>query len=90
LSRKLPRRQKLSRVKVQIDDELDFDLEDGDMILHIKHNGEIGKVCMPDMNADVQNSIGYHKMLQVLDILKPGTKEEFIKYHDKQRKGTVH
>ena len=88
--KKQPRRQKLSRVKVEIDDELDFDLEDGDMILHIKHNGEIGKVCMPEMNADVKNSIGYHKMLQVLEILKPGTKDEFIKYHETKRKGTVH
>ena len=57
----------MSRVKVEIDDELDFDIEDGDMILHIKHDGDIGKVCMPEMNADVKNSIGYHKMLQVLE-----------------------
>jgi hypothetical protein len=90
LYKKQPRRQKLSRVKVEIDDELDFDLDDGDMIIHIKHDGEIGKVCMPDMNADVKNSQGYAKMLQCLEILKPGTKEEFIKYHEKQRKGTVH
>ena len=87
---RLQRRQKLSRVKVEIDDELDFDIEDGDMILHIKHDGDIGKVCMPEMNADVKNSIGYHKMLQVLEILKPGTKEEFVKYHEKTRKGTMH
>ena len=45
---------------------------------------------MPDMNPKVAVSVGYHKMLQVLEILKPGTKEEFIKYHEKQRKGTVH
>ncbi len=80
----------MSRVKVEIDDELDFDLEDGDMILHIKHDGEIGKVCMPDMSPSVKESVGYHKMLQVLEILKPGTKEEFVKYHEKIRKGTVH
>ena len=59
----------MSRVKIDIDDELDFDLEDGDMIIHIKHNGDIGKVCMPDMNAKVKESVGYHKMLQVLEIL---------------------
>ena len=59
----------MSRVKVEIDDDLDFDLEDGDMILHIKHNGDIGKVCMPDMNPKVKNSVGYNKMLQVLEIL---------------------
>jgi hypothetical protein len=90
LFRKQPRRPKLSRTKLEIDHELDFDLEDGDMILHIKHNGDIGKVCMPDMNPEVQQSVGYHKMLQVLEILKPGTREEFEKYHDNIRKGTVH
>ena len=80
----------MSKVKVEIDEELDFDLEEGDMIIHIKHDGDIGKVCMPDMNPKVKNSIGYHKMLQVLEILKPGTREEFIKYHDKQLKGSIH
>tara|TARA_B100000287_G_scaffold268752_1_gene252826 strand:+ start:1847 stop:2089 length:243 start_codon:yes stop_codon:yes gene_type:complete len=80
----------LSRVKIDIDDELDFDLEDGDMIIHIKHNGDIGKVCMPDMNAKVKESVGYHKMLQVLEILKPGTKNEFIRYHDEKVKKRLH
>ena len=56
------------------------------MIIHIKHNGDIGKVCMPDMNPKVAESVGYHKMLQVLEILKPGTREEFIKYHENKRK----
>ena len=74
----------MSRVKIDIDDELDFDLEEGDMILHIKHTGEIGKVCMPDMNLKVKESIGYHKMLQCLEILKPGTRKEFIKYQEKK------
>jgi len=80
----------LSRVRIDIDDELDFDLEDGDIIIHIKHDGEIGKVCMPDMNSTVQNSEGYKKMLQCLEILKPGTKEEFIKYRESKRKGSIH
>ncbi len=80
----------MSRVKIDIDDELDFDLEEGDMIVHIKHNGDIGKVCMPDMNSKVAQSEGYNKLLKVLEILKPGTKEEFIKYHENKRKGTVH
>ena len=52
----------MSRVKLEIDDELDFDLEDGDMIIHIKHDGEIGKVCMPDMDYKVKESLGYKKM----------------------------
>ena len=80
----------MSRVKLEIDDELDFDLEDGDMIIHIKHDGEIGKVCMPDMDYKVKESLGYKKMLECLDILKPGTREEFIKYNEAKRKGTMH
>ncbi len=88
--KKQPRRQKLSRIKIDIDDQLDFDLEEGDMVIHIKHDGDIGKVCMPEMNSKVQNSVGYSKMLKVLDVLKPGTGEEFVKYHEKQRKGTMH
>ncbi len=90
LYKKLQRRPRLSRVKIDIDDELDFDLEDGDMILHIKHDGHIGKICMPDMSPKVQQSVGYHKMLQCLEFLKPGTRDEFIKYHEKKIKGTVH
>ncbi len=84
--KKQPRRQKLSRVKIEVDNELDFDLEEGDMIIHIKHDGEIGKVCMPDMNQKVKESIGYHKMLQCLEFLKPGTRNEFIKYQQQKSK----
>ena len=80
----------MSRVKIDIDDELDFDIEEGDIIIHIKHDGDTGKVCMPEMNTKVQNSEGYDKMLQCLEILKPGTKNQFIKYHENKRKGTVH
>ena len=80
----------MSRVKIDIDDELDFDIEEGDIIIHIKHDGDIGKVCMPEMKTKVQNSEGYDKMLKCLEILKPGTKNQFIKYHENKRKGTVH
>ena len=80
----------MSRVKIEIDEDSEFDLEDGDMIIHIKYDGDIGKICMPDMNPKVKNSTGYKKMLEVLDLLKPGTKNEFIKYHERQRKGSVH
>ena len=80
----------MSRIKIDIDEELDFDIEEGDIIIHIKHDGDIGKVCMPEMNTKVQNSEGYDKMLKCLEILKPGTKNQFIKYHENKRKGTVH
>ena len=42
------------------------------------------------MNPKVKNSVGYNKMLKVLEILKPGTKEEFIKWNEKQLKGSIH
>ena len=59
------------KVKIEIDGELDFDIEEGDMIIHIKHNGDIGKICMPEMNHKVQISKGYHKMLECLEVLQP-------------------
>ena len=43
-----------------------------------------------ELYRDVKNSLGYHKMLHVLEILKPGTRDEFEKYNDKVRKCTVH
>ena len=79
----------MSKIKIDIDDELDFDLEEGDMIIHIKHNGDIGKVCMPDMNTKVKESIGYKKLLECLEVLKPGTRKEFLNYHDEQIKRTL-
>ena len=45
---------------------------------------------MPDMDYKVKESLGYKKMLECLDILKPGTSEEFIKYNEAKRKGTMH
>ena len=80
----------MSKVKIEIDEELDFDIEEGDMLIHIKHNGTIGKICMPEMNHKVQTSRGYQKMLECLEVLKPGTKEQFDKHHESKRKGTMH
>ena len=80
----------MSKIKIEIDTELDFDIEEGDMLIHIKHNGEIGKVCMPEMNHKVQTSGGYQKMLECLEVLKPGTKKQFDEYHESKRKGTMH
>ena len=45
---------------------------------------------MPEMNHKVQMSGGYQKMLECLEILKPGTKEQFDKHHESKRKGTMH
>ncbi len=78
------------KIKIEIDGELEFDIQEGDMIVHIKHNGEVGKICMPEMNHKVQVSKGYHKMLDCLEVLQPGTKKKFDQHYEAKRKGTVH
>jgi hypothetical protein len=41
------------------------------------------------MDQQVLNSAGYRALLDVIDLLQPGAKEEFIKYNEK-RKGSIH
>jgi len=77
----------LSKVNLEIADNLEF--EDGDMAITIKPDGAIGKIIMPKMNEEIRNSEGYRKMLDVVELLSPGAKEEFIK-HDSKEKGSVH
>lgn len=77
----------MSRVNLEIAENLEF--EDGDIAITIKPDGEIGKIIMPKMNEETRNSEGYRKMLDVVELLSPGAKEEFIK-HDSKEKGRVH
>jgi len=42
------------------------------------------------MNHKVQTSKGYEKMLECLEVLKPGTRKQFDKHHESKRKGTMH
>jgi|TARA_A200000159_G_C7122685_1_gene255478 hypothetical protein len=77
----------LSKVDLEIAENLEF--EDGDIAITIKKDGSIGKVILPKMDLKTQNSAGYRAMLEVVDILQPGSKEEFIK-HNKKEKGSVH
>ena len=44
---------------------------------------------MPNMDQEVRNSEGYKSMLEVVELLKPGAKEEFIKHAEKV-KGRIH
>jgi hypothetical protein len=80
-------RPKLSKVNLEIAENLEF--EDGDMAITIKPDGAIGKIIMPKMSEEIRNSEGYRKMLDVVELLSPGAKEEFIK-HDSKEKGSVH
>ena len=77
----------MSKVNLEIAENLEF--EDGDMAITIKPDGAIGKIIMPKMNEEIRNSEGYRKMLDVVELLSPGAKEEFIK-HDSKEKGSVH
>jgi|TARA_A100001011_G_scaffold251550_1_gene259714 hypothetical protein len=77
----------LSKVNLEIADNLDF--EDGDIAITIKQDGAIGKIIMPKMNEEMRNSEGYKKMLDVVELLSPGAKEEFIKHNSKE-KGSIH
>ena len=77
----------MSKINLEIAENLEFD--DGDIAITIKPDGAIGKIIMPKMTEDIRNSEGYRKMLDVVELLSPGAKEEFIK-HDSKEKGSVH
>ena len=80
----------MSRIKVENGEEFDIEFEQGDAIVVIQEDGGIRKIYMPDMDTKYFNSEGYAKLLECIDIIKPGTKEEFIKFHEAERKGRIH
>ena len=77
----------MSKIDLQIAENLEF--EDGDIAITIKQDGAIGKVILPKMDLKVRNSHGYKAMLEVVDLLQPGSKKEFLK-HNQKEKGSVH
>jgi len=77
----------LSKIDLEVSDNLQFD--EGDCAVIIKEDGSIGRVIMPKVNKDLLQTEGYRKLLDVLDILQPGSKEEMIKHSEKD-KGSVH
>jgi|TARA_B100001093_G_scaffold240473_1_gene230273 hypothetical protein len=77
----------LSKIDLQIADTLEF--EDGDIAITIKRDGSIGKVILPKMDLKTQQSDGYKAMLEIVELLQPGAKQEFIKHNEKE-KGSVH
>ena len=72
----------MSKFNIEIDDHLDMEV--GDSVVVIKKDGTVGKVILPEMNNEIQHTAGYKKMLQVLEILKPGSKEDIIKHNRKK------
>ena len=77
----------MSKIDLEVSDNLQFD--EGDCAVIIKEDGSIGRVIMPKVNKDLLQTEGYRKLLDVLDILQPGSKEEMIKHSEKD-KGSVH
>ncbi len=77
----------MSKIDLEVSDELNF--EEGDIAVIIKDDGSIGRVIMPKMDKEMLNTEGYRKLLDVIDVLDPGSKEKFIKYNEKS-KGSVH
>ncbi len=77
----------MSKIKLEIAENLDF--EEGDCAITIKKDGSIGKVIMPKMNTETLNTEGYKMLLEVVELLQPGSKEEFLKHNEKE-KGSIH
>ena len=69
----------MNKIDFEVADELEF--EDGDCCVIIKSDGTIGRVVMPEMNKNIIDTKGYKKLLDVLEIIKPGSRKNFIKYN---------
>ena len=78
----------MNKIDFEIADDLEF--EDGDCCVIIKSNGSIGRVVMPDINRKIVDTEGYKKLLDVLEILKPGAKDELIKHHQAKGSKSLH
>ena len=77
----------MSKIDVDQSDELDF--VDGDCCVLISKSGDIRKIIVPRMDTAMINSAGYRALLDVIDLLQPGSREDFIKRNEKD-KGSVH
>ena len=77
----------MSKIDLEISDSLEF--EDGDCAVIIKEDGSVGRVIMPKVNKDLLQTEGYRKLLDVLEILQPGSRDKMIQHADKD-KGSVH
>ena len=77
----------MSKIKLEIAESLDF--EEGDCAITIKKDGSIGKVIMPRMNRAILETEGYKKLLDVLEVLQPGSRDKLIQHNEKE-KGSVH
>ena len=77
----------MSTIDLEVSDNLEFD--DGDCAVIIKEDGTIGRVIMPKVNKDLLQTEGYRKLLDVLEVLQPGSRDKMIQHAEKD-KGSVH
>ena len=77
----------MSKINLEIGDDLKF--EEGDCAVIIKEDGSIGRVIMPRVNKAMIQSEGYKKLLDVLEVLQPGSRDKLIQHAEKE-KGSVH
>ena len=61
----------MSKIDLEVSDNLEFN--DGDCAVIIKEDGSIGRVIMPRVNKAMIESEGYKKLLDVLEVLQPGS-----------------
>ena len=78
----------MNKIDFEVADELEF--EDGDCCVIIKSDGTIGRVVMPEMNKNIIDTKGYKKLLDVLEIIKPGSRKNFIKYNQEEKRKSYH
>ena len=55
----------------------------------IKEDGSIGRVIMPKVDKGIIKTEGYRKLLDVLEVLQPGSRDKMIQHSEKD-KGSVH
>jgi hypothetical protein len=77
----------LSKIDLEVSDNLEFD--EGDCAVIIKKDGSIGRVIMPKVDKDILKTEGYKKLLDVLEVLQPGSRDKMIQHAEKD-KGSVH
>ena len=77
----------MSKIDLEVSDNLEFD--EGDCAIIIKEDGSIGRVIMPKVDKDILKTEGYRKLLDVLEVLQPGSRDKKIQHAEKD-KGSVH
>lgn len=77
----------MSKIDLEVTDNLEFD--EGDCAVIIRPDGTIGRVIMPKVDKQILQTEGYRKLLDVLEVLQPGSREKMIRHAEKD-KGSVH